>query len=74
MHRFGGGCQVPVAALCVAEDDGLYLRGAVIALDGKEIFEGEIRGSMQDAEAIGTELAKELLADGAGRIIEEIVE
>jgi len=66
--RFGGGCNAVVAALAVAEDDGLWLRGLAAAPSADAFFRGEARGPLERAEALGEALAEELLRRGAGAL------
>ncbi|MFZ5653658.1 MAG: hydroxymethylbilane synthase [Pseudomonadota bacterium] len=69
-QRLQGGCQVPVAAY--AERVGaaeLWLRGLVGASDGSRVVRGERRGPVAAAEALGSGLADELLARGAGELL-----
>jgi len=70
LHALGSGCRAPVGALARITDKGLLLVGKVISEDGSEIFEGRASGSLNEAEAVGTQLAQELLTKGAGRILE----
>jgi hydroxymethylbilane synthase len=72
-RRLEGGCQVPIA--CYAEltgEDELHLRGLVGTPDGKQVLRGERRGRRDSAEAMGIDLAEELLARGADRILAEL--
>ncbi len=71
-HRLMGGCQVPIAGYAILQGDELYLRGLVGEPDGSKIIRGERRGAPQDAEAMGVELAEELLANGAEPILKEL--
>ncbi len=71
-NRLEGGCQVPIAGHAVLEGDELWLRGLVGSVDGKVIVRGEIRGSRNQAEALGVTLAERLLADGAGEILQAL--
>ncbi|MEO3680585.1 hydroxymethylbilane synthase [Rheinheimera fenheensis] len=71
-RKLQGGCQVPIGAFAVLEADTLWLRGLVGAVDGSEIIRDEIRGPVQDAEQLGSELAAKLLAQGAGRILQAV--
>ena len=41
-----GGCQVPIGSYAVLEDQQLYLRGLVGAIDGSEILTSEVRGNI----------------------------
>lgn len=69
-----GGCQVPIAGYAVLEDDNLFLRGLVGEPDGSLILRGEIRGKAVQAHQLGVQLADELLARGADRILEKLAE
>lgn len=71
-HRLNGGCQVPIAGFSEIQDDVLSLRGLVGYPDGREIFRAEHSGPVADAEAIGRNVAEQLLAQGAGAVLREI--
>ena len=53
----------------VLRDGQLWLRGLVGQPDGSEIIAGEIHGAPEAAEQLGQQLAEDLLARGAGRIL-----
>jgi hydroxymethylbilane synthase len=67
------GCSSPVGALAeiVDGDDGpeVFLRGSVTALDGSDAVRLTATGSITDAEAVGRQLAADLLADGANTMM-----
>ena len=71
------GCSAPVGALAeVAEgDDGdeLWLRAVALSPDGGLAVRRSATGTPGDASEVGHRLAKEMLADGAGSLIEEKV-
>ncbi|MGD2161270.1 MAG: hydroxymethylbilane synthase [Gammaproteobacteria bacterium] len=71
-HRLNGGCQVPIASHGIVDGSDLHLRALVGEPDGSHIVSGEIRGSVNDAEKLGTELADELLGKGAKEILEKL--
>jgi hydroxymethylbilane synthase len=77
LRRLEGGCQVPVAAygeLKAGNPPVLDLRGRVVSPGGASLVEGRRIGSAADeamAAALGTELAEQVLADGAGAILME---
>ncbi|GAB3111431.1 hydroxymethylbilane synthase [Aestuariicella hydrocarbonica] len=72
-RRLEGGCQVPIGCFALHEgDDQLWLRGLVGSPDGSVMLEDELRGPVQDAEALGIELAERLLAAGAGEILKAV--
>lgn len=64
------GCSAPVAALAeVTEDDEIYLRGAVISVDGRFALKLSRTGTLTDAEEVGQLLAGDLLEDGANQVL-----
>lgn len=67
-----GGCQVPIACLSQLENDSLTLRGLVGRIDGSEMIKAEIIGDFTQAEALGRQLADNLLAQGAKAILAEL--
>ncbi|MBS3803861.1 MAG: hydroxymethylbilane synthase [Oleiphilaceae bacterium] len=72
-RRLDGGCQVPIAGYALLQpDDTLWLRGLVGAVDGSEIFRVEGLAPRAEGERLGRELAEDLLALGAGRVLAEI--
>ncbi len=71
-HRLEGGCQVPIAAYAVLENNELWLRGLVASLNGQTVISGERRGTMDQAEAMGVSLAEELLVNGAEAILRNL--
>ncbi|MBQ4812782.1 hydroxymethylbilane synthase [Pseudoalteromonas luteoviolacea] len=71
-RRLEGGCQVPIGAYAELQDDKIYLRGLVGAVDGTTILRAEKTGALQQAEALGVELAESLLAQGADKILAEV--
>ena len=71
--RLNGGCQVPIAAYALLEDnDMLWLRGLVGAVDGSLIFRAEGRVHRSEGERLGRELAENLLAQGADKVLAEV--
>mgnify|MGYP000185694624 FL=1 len=69
-----GGCQVPIGSYAVLENQQVYLRGIVGAVDGSEILTSDIRGNVDDAEQLGQQLAEQLLAQGADKILRQVYE
>jgi len=70
LRRLEGGCQVPIAAYGEAGGRRLHLRGLVASLDGSQFFRAEAQG--EDPEAVGEDVAEDLLAQGAGEVLREI--
>ena len=73
-RRLQGGCQVPIAGYALLQGDEIWLRGLVGSPDGTRVVRGEIRGDKSRAEALGTELADILLAQGAADILQALYE
>ncbi len=73
-----GGCQVPIGSYALLEKSGansiIYLRGLVGAVDGSEILRNEIKGPVEQAEQLGTQLAEMLLEQGADKILKQVYE
>lgn len=67
-----GGCQVPIGSYAIINDDQIYLRGLVGAIDGSSIIRDELTGSINDAEALGEQLAQQLLNQGADEILKQV--
>lgn len=67
-----GGCQVPIAGFAELNGEALHLRGLVGDPDGRQILQGEARGTVAEADAIGARLAGELLARGAKTILDKV--
>jgi hydroxymethylbilane synthase len=77
LARLQGGCLVPVGAHAAFEAHALRLRGMVADLSGQPLFRSErvgSPGSIEESAALGTELADELLARGAGPVLDRVRE
>ena len=72
LHRLGGGCQVPIAAYATLSGESLSLEGLVASVDGKTVQRDRVQGPSREAHALGVQLAEQLLARGADRILLEI--
>ncbi|WP_226643490.1 hydroxymethylbilane synthase [Microbulbifer variabilis] len=72
VKRLNGGCQVPIGCYAELEDDTLWLRGLVGSPDGTTMIRAEIRGAAKDGEALGIQLAEQLLEQGAEKILAAI--
>lgn len=67
LHVFQGGCNVPLGAHAVEEENGLHLRAFVARPDGSRIVRAEGRG--REPESLGREVAEELIGQGARELI-----
>lgn len=72
VRRLDAGCQLPVGAWAHPEGGLLRLAAFVGRPDGSTLIRGEVRGAPEQAEAMGTALAEDLLRRGADRILAEL--
>jgi len=72
VKRLNGGCQVPIGCYAELEGEDLWLRGLVGSPDGVTMIRAECRGAAADGKALGTQLAEQLLADGADKILDAL--
>jgi len=68
-RALAGNCQLPLGAFGELEGGRLRLRGFVASKDGKEFVRAELTADARDPEALGTELAARLRAQGATEIL-----
>jgi hydroxymethylbilane synthase len=73
-QRLEGGCQVPIAAHATIAQDRLEVKGMVAELDGRMVLKETVEGSCDQAAALGLKLAENLLAQGAGPILERCMQ
>ncbi len=72
VQALGGGCQTPIGALVSAASPAeIELHAVVVSLDGSRAVYGSARGSRSEAADIGLRVGAQLLADGAGEILDE---
>ena len=69
-----GGCQVPIACFAELSDNGVKvnLRGLVGSVDGSRILRAHATGNADNPEKLGIQVAKDLLSQGAGKLLAEI--
>lgn len=72
LKELQGGCQVPIACLARLENENIVIEGLAASLDGDRVLRGCAQGSREQAVQIGRDLARQLLSEGAGAILEEI--
>lgn len=59
-----GGCQVPIGAASVSENDTIQVQGRLLSLDGTTVIEAVQTGKCSAAESLGKAVAEEILANG----------
>lgn len=69
LRTLGAGCSAAVAGLSWFDEGQLYMRGRVLSLDGKTMLERDAKE--QDPHKLGEALARDLLALGAHKLLEE---
>ncbi len=70
--HLNGGCQVPIACYAVLEGDQLWLRGLVGEPSGGKLLTAQGRAPRGDAEALGVQVAEDLLKQGAEDILKAV--
>ena len=70
LRTLEGGCQVPIGGLATVAGATVTLHAAACNLDGTDFISAEVSGPANNAEKIGEDAAAQLLAKGAGRILE----
>jgi hydroxymethylbilane synthase len=70
--RLGGGCQMPIGAYADISAGELRLTGIVVSPDGARAARAAASGSVEQADAIGIDVAERLLGDGAAAILADI--
>jgi hydroxymethylbilane synthase len=68
----GGGCQVPMGALAVLENEVIRLKAVVASLDGETLLQAEIDGPANEGPALGRKLAETMKNMGAADILDDI--
>lgn len=71
-HRLEGGCQVPIGVFAELDGDKIHLKGLVAELDGSRILTAEATGDIASPETLGIEVAEQLLAQGADKILQAV--
>lgn len=72
LRRVEGGCQIPLGALAMVTDRFLRLEATVCSLDGVDSVSagGAAPASVDEAASLGERVADELLARGAGGLMQ----
>lgn len=67
-----GGCQVPIAGYAILKDGQLHIEGRVGSVDGQTLLKANVQGDPQQAVTLGEQLAQDLLAQGAGELLQAL--
>lgn len=69
LRSLGGGCQLPIAAHAVVEDNEMRLEGLVAAVSGEVVIRDSLAGRSLDARELGETLGCRLLERGAASLL-----
>lgn len=69
VRALGAGCQMPLGAHAVVDDDQLSVTAIVVSPDASRVVRAHARGPRADAARIGAEAADRLLSGGAADIL-----
>ncbi|MGB9144699.1 MAG: hypothetical protein WCC14_02660, partial [Acidobacteriaceae bacterium] len=64
--------QVPIGVHCFAGDEGYSIVAAVAAPDGSQVLRVAMDRQNGEAQALGQRVARELLAQGAERLLSAV--
>jgi len=67
-------CQSPVASFASINDGDLTIEALVALPDGSKVLREQICGRVEDATALGIEVARRLLESGAAELLAEVGE
>lgn len=70
--HLNGGCQVPIACYAVLEGEQIWLRGLVGEPSGGRLLSAEGRAGRNEAEALGIQVAEQLIEQGANTILQAV--
>lgn len=68
-RELAGSCSVPLGAYATCDGAQLTVRGFVASVDGKALVVEQVSGERSNAEALGQQLAQNLIKQGAAEIL-----
>lgn len=68
-RALAGSCTVPLGAYATKQGDTITMQGFVASVDGQQMLKETVTGSAADAEKLGQQLALQLVARGADKIL-----
>ena len=71
LAKLHGGCSAPVGAWGRVENGKLILNGLVATLSGDQVLRASVEGDVTDSSVIGSQVAEQLLSQGAAAIVAE---
>jgi hydroxymethylbilane synthase len=70
LRSLEGGCQVPIGAYAFLKNDRIFLEAMAGNLDGSVNLRDSISGEKENAARLGEQLARNLIARGADKLLE----
>lgn len=68
-RALAGSCTVPLGAYATRQGDVIHMTGFVASVDGKQMLKETVTGTAAQAEKLGQQLAQQLVARGADKIL-----
>lgn len=72
LNYLNGGCSIPVFANCTRQNETLTISGGIVSLDGQKFIKKTLTAPTHEARLLGISLAKEIMALGGDKVLEEI--
>lgn len=72
LNEMEAGCSAPVGAYAWIDGDTIHLHAVALKIDGTLQYDIEINSPVADARGLGRVAARQLLAQGADKIVEEM--
>ncbi|MEM7549000.1 MAG: hydroxymethylbilane synthase [Bacteroidota bacterium] len=72
LKTIDGGCSIPVFGLAQMENRKLSISAGIISLNGKKEVRKNLSGSEEEAEALGSQIANDILNSGGRQILDAI--
>jgi hydroxymethylbilane synthase len=70
LRTLRAGCHAPVGCITSVSGEILTLEAVVLSLDGTQIYEAKVSGSLTDAEKLGAQAAEDLVKSGASSVLQ----
>lgn len=72
LNEMEAGCSAPVGAFAWVDGDEVILHAVALKIDGSLQYDIELKAPVKDAKGLGRKAARELLAQGAEKLIEDL--
>ena len=72
LKTMDGGCSIPVFAMATLANDRVTLEGGIVSMNGEKRIVKKVEGASGENQALGHQLATQVLASGGDEILKEI--